>query len=94
MAEYSTVLYSTDLSEYLMSTTLSSILSSLPSSLFSLFSCFQVCFHASRMNIEASTHCLHRQLKNSEGGLKFQKGPLCPGGLNIPMYSFKRGFRP
>ena len=25
--------------------------------------------------------------------LKFQNGPLCPGGLNIPMYSFKSGFR-
>ena len=22
-----------------------------------------------------------------------QKGPLCPGGLNIPMYSCKSGFR-
>ena len=24
---------------------------------------------------------------------KLQNGPLCPGGLNIPMYSCKRGFK-
>ena len=24
---------------------------------------------------------------------QFQNGPLCPGGLNIPMYSLKSGFR-